>query len=379
MAKTVLVTGGAGFIGSHITDHLIQHGYDVIVYDNLDDQVHDGMPDYANPGAEYVIADLRDREQLVSVVERADIVCHQAGAVGVGQSAYEIESFVDVNSRGTATLLDCLVQSSTRIEKLVLASSMTVYGEGAYECQDCEARRYPSVRPRRQLEERRWEPQCPACGVSLDPCPIAETKPKDPTSVYGVTKHNQEELCFTVGAAHDIPTVALRYFGVYGERQSLSNPYTGVCAVFTSRVLNGNPPIVFEDGAQLRDFVHVSDVARANRLAIEATGIDQSAFNIGTGYPTSILEVATTLIDRLDRNLDPEVLERSRIGDIRHGYAEIHKAREGLGFEPSVSFETGMDQLTRWCQDQPAIDSFSNAIEELEDHTVFVPSSEDSI
>lgn len=374
MSTTVLVTGGAGFVGSHITDHLIERGYDVIVYDNLSEQVHSGMPSYANPDAEYVIGDIRDRERLKEAVKRADVVCHQAASVGVGQSMYEIESYVDVNERGTGTLLDCLADDDVSISKVVVASSMTVYGEGAYYCEECDAKRYPGFRGRAQLERQEWETKCPDCETPLASRPIDESKPKDPTSVYGITKMNQEKLCFNVGMAYDIPTVALRYFGIYGERQSLSNPYTGVCSIFCSRVINDRPPLVFEDGQQMRDFVHVADVARANRLAIESDQASGQAINIGTGEPTTIVGVAETLIELLDKgSLSPDIIERSRIGDVRHGYADVSKARELLGFEPSIPFEDGMRRLVEWSREQSADASFDGALAELEERNIFVP------
>lgn len=367
--KTVLVTGGAGFVGSHVVDQLIDEGYDVIVLDNLADQVHDEEPDYLNDEAEYVWGDIRNRKLVADLLKRADILNHQAGAVGVGQSMYEIERYVDVNTLGTARILDTVVNEDIDLEKIVVASSMSIYGEGAYRCPACEEERYPVLRDEEQFERRDWEHRCEECGSVLNPIPTPETKPLDSTSVYAITKKDQEQLTLSVARAYDIPAVALRYFNIYGSRQALDNPYTGVCAIFSSRIKNDNPPLIFEDGDQQRDFVHVSDVARANQLAIERSEADGMAVNVGTGEPSTIREIAKALLNLYGKSdeLEPEVTGEFRAGDVRHCYADIQRARDALGFEPQVGLKEGMRELTSWARDRDAEDRFSEAQEELEE------------
>lgn len=364
----VLVTGGAGFIGSHLVDHLVENGYEVTVLDNLTEQVHSEKPKYCNNGAEYFWGDIRDRELVTNLLEEADVLSHQAGAVGIGQSMYEIKKYVDVNTLGTANILDIVVKEDIDLKKVVVASSMSIYGEGGYYCTECGERRSPKLRDDDQLSRGKWEHRCAECGTELKPRPTAEDKPLDSTSVYAITKKDQEQLCRSVGRAYDIPTVALRYFNVYGSRQSLDNPYTGVCAIFSSRIKNNNPPLVFEDGAQTRDFIHVSDIARANRLAIESDAED-SAINVGTGNPLRIDEIAETLTEFYgkDGHLQPEIVDEYRTGDIRHCYADPSRARETIGFEAEVSFREGIQELVEWAADQSATDTFDQAHAELED------------
>lgn len=363
----ILVTGGAGFIGSHLVDELVEAGYDVTVVDNLTDQVHESEPEYLNAEAKYVWGDIRDRDLITELLERVDVLTHQASAVGVGQSMYEIEHYVDVNTLGTARLLDVIVNEDIDLEKMVVASSMSIYGEGRYYCPECDEARYPSLRSNEQLARGEWEQRCPECGTILQPRPTPESKPLDSTSVYAITKKDQEELVRSIGRTYDIPTVGLRYFNAYGARQALDNPYTGVCAIFSSRIKNDNPPVVFEDGEQTRDFIHVEDVARANRLAIESH-IDDAAVNIGTGDPQTIRNIAETLIDLYGKagSLQPEIVDDYRAGDIRHCYADTTQARELLGFEPEVDFEEGMQRLVDWAIDQDAEDRFEAAQQELE-------------
>jgi dTDP-L-rhamnose 4-epimerase len=365
---SVLVTGGAGFVGSHIVDEYIEKGYDVTVIDNLTDQVHDDEPAYLNDDAEYVWGDIRDRGLMTDLLESTDVLNHQASAVGVGQSMYEIEKYVDINTLGTARLLDIIVDKEINLEKMIIASSMSIYGEGEYYCPDCDSIRYPSLRDNEQMANSEWEHSCSECGQALKPRTTPESKPRDSTSIYAITKKDQEEMMLSIGRAYDIPTVALRYFNIFGSRQALDNPYTGVCAIFSSRIKNDNPPLVFEDGEQTRDFIHVSDIARANRLAIESDAADV-ALNIGSGTPTTINEVAETLIDLYGKSdeLSPEIADDYRQGDIRHCYADPEMAAEELGFEAEVSFEEGMRELVEWGREQDAEDHFEDAHEELEE------------
>jgi dTDP-L-rhamnose 4-epimerase len=363
---SVLITGGAGFIGSHIVDQLVTSAYEVTVVDNLTEQVHKCEPEYLNPDAEYVWGDIRDRGLMIEQLRAADIVIHQASVVGVGQSMYQIEKYVDVNTLGTAKILDIIVNEDISLKKFVVASSMSNYGEGSYTCPDCNTDRYPSSRNEEQLTEEDWEHSCVDCGAKLKPRPTPESKPLNSSSVYAITKRDQEELVLSVCKTYDIPAIALRYFNTYGSRQALENPYTGVCAIFTSRIKNDNPPLVFEDGRQTRDFVHVNDIARANEAAIESD-VENVVLNVGTGNPTNIREVAETLIDLYGKdNLRPEIADDYRAGDIRHCYADISRTVKKLDWKPVVGFEEGMRELIRWSEQRDPDDNFKQAQQELE-------------
>ncbi|MFB6294543.1 MAG: NAD-dependent epimerase/dehydratase family protein, partial [Candidatus Nanohaloarchaea archaeon] len=296
-----------GFIGSHVVDMLVEEGCDVRVLDNFAQQVHNGeIPNYLNDQAEYVVGDVRDRETVKKAVEGMDMVSHQASAVGVGQSMYEIQHYADANVTGTATLLDVLVnEDNHNVQKLVVASSMSNYGEGLYECESCGEVR-PTERSEERLEAGEWEQTCPDCGSIVEPVPTPEDAELQPTSIYAQTKRDQEEMSLLIGDAYGIDTVALRYFNVFGPRQSLDNPYTGVAAIFSSRIKNSNPPLIYEDGEQSRDFIYVEDIARANLRALEENVSDE-VLNIGTGNPNTIQEVAETLIDAYGADLEPEI------------------------------------------------------------------------
>ena len=361
--KNVLVTGGAGFIGSHLVDALVKEGHNVVIYDNLEQQVHDKRPDYLNEHAEFVSGDIRDRDKLKEIIEDVDVIFHQAAVVGVGQSMYLIEKYVDVNTLGTAKLLDILANEEHRVQKLIIASSMSIYGEGKYECEDCGIV-YPGLRPDEQLKNRQWEMKCPDCGKIVRPVSTDENKPLQPTSIYAITKKDQEEMCLLTGRTYGIPTVALRYFNIYGPRQSLSNPYTGVCAIFSSRIKNDNPPLIFEDGLQTRDFINIKDVVQANLLVMKSSRANYGAFNVGTEIPTSILNIADTLIRLYGKDLAPEIVNKYRSGDIRHCYADISKIRK-LGFKPQIGFIEGMKELAEWGETQEAVDRFEEAHRKL--------------
>lgn len=364
--ERILVTGGAGFVGSHLTDVLLQRGYRVRILDNLTPQVHaDGVPCYLNRDAEFMQGDVRDQACVAEALHDVDTVVHLAAAVGVGQSMYEIGHYCDVNVMGTATLLEELVSRRDKIRKLVVASSMSIYGEGSYECPECGTVA-PGLRSEAQLRAQRWELFCPVCGFNqLAPLPTSEDKPLHPTSVYAVSKRDQEELCLSVGRAYHLPTVALRFFNIYGPRQALSNPYTGVAAIFSSSLLNGNPPLIFEDGGQRRDFIHVHDIARACVMALEQDGADYSVLNVGTGRAISVREIAEMLIQRFCPDTEPCVVGQFRAGDIRHCYADITKIRIAYGFEPEIAFERGIDDLVEWVVSQRAVDRIESAVAEL--------------
>jgi dTDP-L-rhamnose 4-epimerase len=361
----ILVTGGAGFIGSHLVDALVARGHSVRILDAIVPQVHgNASPKHLNPKAEFISGDICDPAALERALDGVEVIFHQAAEVGVGQSMYQIGRYVGANTLGTALLLEKIVHTKARLRKLVVASSMSIYGEGSYRCAKCGPAA-PQLRPAAQLQQRRWEVECPTCSAPLEPVPTTEDKTLFPTSVYAITKQDQEQLCVVVGRTYGIPTVALRYFNVYGTRQALSNPYTGVCAIFSSRLLNDHSPVVYEDGGQTRDFVHVSDIVAANLLAIESDRADYQAVNVGTGRPTSVLEVARLLARGLGKQLEPEITGQYREGDIRHCIADISRARTLLGYQPKVSLKEGIPQLIEWVRTQTAADKVAEATSEL--------------
>jgi dTDP-L-rhamnose 4-epimerase len=360
-----LVTGGAGFIGTHLVRRLVEQGDDVVVLDSLEDQVHNGrLPELA-PGVELIAGDVGEPELADRALARVDRVVHLAAAVGVGQSMYEIDAYVRKNTMATATFLERVVK--TMPSRLVVASSMSIYGEGEYEC-DEHGRVAPPPRSEEQLVARGWEVRCPDCGRELRPLGTRETKPLIPTSIYAITKRDHEELCLVTGAAYGIPSVALRFFNVYGPGQALSNPYTGVAAIFASRLLNGNAPVIFEDGEQSRDFTHVSDIVSGILAALESDAAVGRAVNLGTGRPTTVRQVAEVLAGGLGLDVEPEVNGRYRAGDIRHCYADPSAARELLGWQAQVGFEQGMHELIAWLGDQEADDKVDAATDELLAH-----------
>ena len=361
----ILVTGGAGFIGSHLVDAFVRDGHRVRVLDNLEEQVHGGKPPaHVNPEAEYCWGDVRDRRGVREALRAIDVVYHEAAAVGVGQSMYHIDKYTAANVLATSVLLDVVVNDRLPLAKMVLASSMSLYGEGQYQCAGCGVV-WPALRDEAQLKARRWEMRCPSCQQEARPAPTPETKPLAPTSVYAISKQSQEALCLCVGRAYRIPTVALRYFNVYGPRQTLSNPYTGVCAIFSSRIKNRRAPYLFEDGRQSRDFIHVSDVVQANRLALANPAADGQVLNVGTGQATSIHDIAQTLIRLHAATIQPTIAGKYRVGDIRHCYADITRIRQ-MGFAPTVTLEDGLRDLVAWSKDQPADDRVEAATRELE-------------
>jgi dTDP-L-rhamnose 4-epimerase len=362
--KRILVTGGAGFIGSHLADELLQHGYKVRVLDNLSVQVHGPerkRPSYLNPEVELIVGDIRDPDYVRKSLNGIDAVYHFVSIVGVGQSMYELVRYTDVNNLGTAVLLEELIRRP--VERLIVASSMSIYGEGLYRAPDGSI--HSNVdRTLDQLRRCDWEMRG-SDGQPLKPIPTPEWKTPSLASVYALSKYDQERMCLMIGQAYGISAVAMRFFNAYGPNQALSNPYTGVLAIFASRLLNNQPPIVFEDGCQLRDFVSVSDVAGACRLALEVPAAAGHVFNVGSGVQYRVAEIARHMARILGKNIEPEIAEEYRVGDIRHCFPDISLARDLLGYEPEVSLEDGLLDLAAWLEGQIAEDRFIEARREL--------------
>jgi len=396
MGRKVLVTGCAGFIGSHIVDALITHGHQVRVLDMLEPQVHGEAckrPVYLHPEVELICGDVLNDGDLKRAIDGVEIIFHDAAAVGVGQSMYQIAKYVQINTLGTAKLMDFLVNKKNKVQKVIIAASMSSYGEGTYECKSCGVV-YPKLRSEAQMQKPDWEVHCPLCDAYVSPIPTSEEKPQQANSIYALTKREQEEIALMVGRTYRIPVVALRYFNVYGPRQSLSNPYTGVTAIFMSRIKNGNPPVIYEDGLQTRDFISVHDIVKANILAMEHCEGDYQAFNVGSGKPITIVEVARILAQLYVRfaqpqtgagfdtslrsystqvagfrreDIQPEITNNFRKGDVRHCYADISKIKQLLGFQPQVNFEEGVKELVEWAEGVEAEDRFELATKELKE------------
>lgn len=363
MSKTILLTGGAGFVGSFVADELLAHGYNVCALDCLDAQVHeDGRPDYLSPEVELLDGDIRDAQVVRRALQGVDGVFHLAALVGVGQSMYQIERYTSVNNLGTAVLLEALIEHP--VEKLVVASSMSLYGEGLYLNNRGELVQNAD-RTLAQLQARDWEPR-DENGDSLTPIPTPETKTPALSSVYALSKFDQERLCLIAGRAYGFDALALRFFNIYGPRQALSNPYTGVLAIFAARYLNNKSPLINEDGRQMRDFVHVRDIARACRLALESKGCGGEAFNIGSGKPRTVSQIADELARAVGKpGIEAEIVGKYRAGDIRHCFADISKARQKLGFEPQIDLSEGLEELADWLESQTAEDRVEGAAQEL--------------
>jgi dTDP-L-rhamnose 4-epimerase len=364
MTERVLITGGAGFIGSHLARRLLHEGHGVRVLDNLTEQVHgeQGRPSYLEDDVELITGDIRDVETVSRALADVNVVVHLAARVGVGQSMYELSEYASVNTYGTSVLLQAMMDRPVR--KLLVASSMSVYGEGLYE-NSAGAVQSVAERGRGQLQDGRWELE-DSDGRPLAPVPTPEWKQPSLASNYALGKFDQEQMCLLFGAAYEVPTVALRFFNVYGRHQALSNPYTGVLAIFANRLLNGRPPLIFEDGQQRRDFVSVLDVSRACVLAIDHDGADGRSINIGSGTSITVSEIARRLAAILGRSEHAAVLTgKYRVGDIRHCFADISLATGLLGYVPEVDLGDGMIELAQWLEGQASEDNVESATAEL--------------
>lgn len=365
MARTILITGGAGFIGSHLSDQLLAAGHRVRVLDPLEPQVHgpEGRrPSYLDPEVELVTGDVRDPDRVRAALTGVDAVYHLAAMVGVGQSMYRIADYTAINDLGTAVLLDALAKAPVR--RLIVASSMSIYGEGLYRRADGTPG-MPVPRTTERLRRGQWDPVT-ADSEALEPIPTPEWKQPDLQSIYALNKFVQERACLIIARAYGFEATALRFFNVFGSRQALSNPYTGVLAIFAARLANGKPPTIFEDGHQRRDFVHVHDVARAAMLALDAPQAVGEVVNVGSGRPMSVREVADALAQAMGRqDIAPLITGRYRAGDVRHCFADITRAQALLGYVPQTSMADGLGEMLAWLDGQAAIDRVEGATREL--------------
>lgn len=369
----VLVTGGMGFIGSHLCKELLNLGHDVRVVDNLNPQVHG---ETADPGlvlpreVEFILGDVRDSDCLRRALKEVEVVFHLAAETGVGQSMYQIHRYMDCNVGGTAQLFEAIVNQRCEVAKVIIASSRAVYGEGAGECVNC-GEVYPDLRTPKDLAAGNWEVQCPLCGRRVKPIPTREDKPLRPGSVYAISKRVQEDLALCIGPAYNVPVVALRFFNVYGSGQSLTNPYTGIITIFASRMKEGKPPLIYEDGKETRDFVHVYDVVQGCILAMRTDKANYQVFNIGSGTFLSILDMARIMGREFGVNLEPEIIGKYRVGDIRHCTADLTKAQQLLGYEPKIDFSEGIREFLIWARERESEDKLELATRELEERRLF--------
>ncbi len=325
-------------------------------------------PDYLAKNIKFIKDDIRNELTLQDALKDVEVVYNLAARVGVGQSMYQIEDFVGANSLGTAALLDTLVNKPNNVKKMVVASSNSTYGEGRYICKDC-GKVNPILRDEKQLESKDWKQNCPICNKKVEPVGTDEEKPQYGTSIYALGKMHQEHMSLLIGKTYGINTTALRFFNVYGTRQALSNPYTGVCAIFSTNLLCGNAPTIYEDGEQTRDLVHVKDICQALTLSLEKTQAKYEVFNVGTGIPIKIVDIANILAENINPDIKPVVTKKFRPGDIRHCYADISKIKSKLGYEPKYRFEEGIKELIEWVKSQQGkvVDKSDKANAELKE------------
>lgn len=353
----ILVIGGAGFIGTHLTRLALAAGHEVRILDNLSPQIHgDGLSYRPVAGAEFVRGDVNFRNDLERALEGAEAIVHLAAETGTGQSMYEIDRYYRVNVQGTALLFDILTNSEHSVRNVVLASSRSVYGEGAYVCHSCDpagVRRFPGVRTPQQLASQQWTSPCPICGGPIEPAATMESDPLAPASIYAATKLAQEDLARVACRALNIPHAILRFQNVFGEGQSLSNPYTGILSIFSTRIRLGQSLPLFEDGEETRDFVHVEDVANAVLSCVQKPPSDGLTLNVGLGRPVSIMSVANLLQQLMGSDIEPHVTGEYRVGDIRHNFADISALEHATGFSPGISLEAGMARFCEWVATQP--------------------------
>jgi dTDP-L-rhamnose 4-epimerase len=358
----ILVTGGAGFIGSHVVDALIEKNHKVIILDNFNRQVHRGkMPEYLNKDAKLIIGDVKNKNDWLKALKNSEMVIHLAASVGISQSMYKPSYYLHNNTIGTSNLYEILLKKRhlrNKIKKIILLSSKTIYGEGTYKCKNCGVV-YPELRSQKQLEKRDWEVHCPFCGEYVKPIGTTEEKPANPLSIYALSKYDAERIAMNFAFALKIPTLVFRGFSIYGPRQSLTNPYSGVCSIFLNRLKNKKQPIIYEDGKQLRDYIFIEDVKEVFLKAVESDV--EGIFNVGTGRPVSVIEIANNLISILDSDIYPKITYEYRVGDNRHDFADITKIQKKMKFKPKWDIKKGLEKLVEWGESQKTKDVFDKS------------------
>ncbi|MBV5277927.1 MAG: SDR family NAD(P)-dependent oxidoreductase [Campylobacteraceae bacterium] len=372
--NTILITGGAGFIGSNLSLKLIEKGYNVTVLDNLSPQIHtEDSPLYhaIKDKVRFINGTVLSYDDWKMALENVDVVVHLAAETGTGQSMYEIEKYTDINIKGTSIFLDNLANEVHSVKKIVIASSRAIYGEGKYTCKD-HGIVYPTARVDKDMAKGHFGVKCPYCNDDVKLMPTDEESKLHPTSIYGITKQVQEQMFMLMGQSLSIPAVAFRYQNVYGAGQSLSNPYTGILSIFSTRIKNGNDIAIFEDGLESRDFVYVDDVVEATILGIEKDEANGEVFNVGLGQAIDVLTVAKTLINAYKSDSKITVTGNYRLGDIRHNYADLTKIAQKLGFKPKVSFEEGIKRFTSWVENQDIMeDNYEKSIVEMKEKGLY--------
>lgn len=372
--KKVLVTGGSGFIGSNLSLKLIEKGYEVTVLDNLSPQIHgEYSPLYESikDKVKFIKGTVLSYDDWKKALDDIDVVVHLAAETGTGQSMYEIEKYTDVNIKGTSIFLDILANEKHSVKKMIIASSRSIYGEGKYDCQKCGIV-YPNERKDEDMKNGDFAVKCPICGIDAKLLPTDEESKIHPSSIYGITKQVQEQMFLVMGKSLNIPAVAFRYQNVYGAGQSLSNPYTGILSIFSTRIKNGNDINIFEDGKESRDFVYVDDVVEATILGIEKDEANYEVFNVGLGEAIDVNTVASTLTRAYNSSSKITISGNYRLGDIRDNYADLKKIKSKLGFEPKISFEEGIKRFTAWVNAQEVVeDKYEKSIEEMKEKGLY--------
>ena len=368
--KNILISGGAGFIGSNLTKKLVSKGYNITILDNLSKQIHgkDQKSELYNSIKEistFILGDVCNEEDWKKSLKGQDAVIHLAAETGTGQSMYEISRYNDVNILGTSHLLDFLANNKNSVKKLIIASSRSIYGEGKYKCEN-HGVVYPNDRIVSNMMKGKFDLFCDACGSELNLMPTDENSKIHPSSIYGITKQQQEQMTLLMGKSLGIPAVALRYQNVYGPGQSLSNPYTGILSIFSTRMLNGNDIDIYEDGEESRDFVFIDDAVEATILALEKEEANHQIFNVGSGETTSVSQVANSLKKLYDSNVNISIGGSFRLGDIRHNYADLNKIKNLLGFTAKFDFQTGISRFADWVKTQGVKeDKYEQSLNEL--------------
>lgn len=377
MGRKILITGGAGFIGSTLALKCIERGDEVTVLDNLSPQIHGDKDDSflfqrIKDKVNFILGDVRNVYDWEQALKGQEVIVHLAAETGTGQSMYEIQRYMDVNVTGTGIMLDMLANHEHKVEKVIVASSRAIYGEGKYWNKDLHSAVYPIQRNDVDMSKGDYEPKCPLTGKEVVLMATDEDSKIHPNSIYGLTKYNQEQAVLIACRSLNIPAVAFRYQNVYGPGQSLKNPYTGILSIFSTRILNGNGINIFEDGKESRDFVYIDDVVKATMLGMDSETTDYQVFNVGLGQNISVMEVAETLIKHYGKQIDIQVSGQYRIGDIRHNYADLTKVKSALGFSPEVSFDEGIKRFTSWVLSQEiGEDKYEASLKEMKEKGLF--------